>query len=92
MTVQFRNLQLKARPRRFKYEHTNKVIETAVNNIHDTRYLYNTWTLSRYFWYTELSRNSRKYLMLDKKVEIQSLEKENSKVQRFKNFKLIYLN
>jgi hypothetical protein len=92
MTVHYRNVYLKAKLRKHKYEHSNKIIETAVNNIHDTEYLYNTWALSRYFWFMSLTRHSRKYLILAKKIDYQYFNKENNKVKNFKNFKTIYLN
>lgn len=78
--------------KKFKYEHEYDMIENAVNNINQTAYIHNVWTLNKYSWHRSISGYSRRYLLLGRKVENQHLTREESNVRKFKMFKTLYLN
>jgi hypothetical protein len=90
--VHFLGEDLSMKPRRYHYDHENKMIENSVNNVNLTGYLYNTWNLNKATWHRQVSSTSRKYLIINRKVENHYLRKEHSATERFKKFKLVYLN
>jgi hypothetical protein len=92
MKVHFFNENLSTRPNKYFYDHENKMIESSVNNINQTSYIYNVWSLNKVTWHRQLNYTSRKYLLINRKVENQHLKKKHSSIERFKRFKLIYLN